>query len=150
MAYGLARPVLLNCKAGFTNLWQYSSQYLRTLPHKLILRITVVVIVCSILLIAAPQLIKRWRSQPSLPHVNQAEAKTTTENVVTTRTDINIRSAPNRKSSRIGLVERNSEVRILRFNSDRKWCEIEILQHGRAREGQTLSDRGWVYSKTLR
>jgi serine/threonine protein kinase len=150
MAFGQTRPVLLNSKTGLINLRQSVSQYLRRLPGKLVLRITLVIIVCSILLIATPQLIKHWRSQPSSLPAQQAEAKTTLEKTETASTDINIRSAPNRKASKVGLVERDSKVRILSFSKDQKWCEIEILQHGRAKEDVSAMDRGWVYAKTLR
>lgn len=150
MGYSQARPMLLRCKVGIINLWQHAAQYLKTLPHKLMLRIAAVVIVCAILLLATPQLIKHWRSQPSLPPAKQAESETSAKKVAAATTDINIRSAPSRKAPKIGLVERNSKVRILRFNNDRRWCEIEVLEHGREKEDQSSSDRGWVYAKTLR
>jgi serine/threonine protein kinase len=150
LAYSRARPLLLNCKVGLINFRQYVVQYLKTLPLKLLLRIATVTIFCLTLLIATPQIIKRWRLQPSSPPAQQTGTKTPTGKVATASTDINIRSGPSRKAPKIGLVERNSKVRILVFNNDQRWCEIEILQHGREKEDSSVADRGWVYAKALR
>jgi serine/threonine protein kinase len=148
--YSQASPTLLNCKVGLTNVWQFVVQYLKTLPLKLLLHIAAVIILCLILLVATPHLIKRWRSQPSLLPAKQTETKVPTEEVGIAGTDINIRSGPNRKAPKIGLIERNSKVRILAFSNDQKWCEIEVLQHGRNKEESSAAARGWVYFKALR
>jgi serine/threonine protein kinase len=150
MAYSQARPRLLHCKVGFINFLQYVVQYLKALPLKLLLHIAAVTILCLTLLIAMPQIIKHWRLQPSSPPAQQTGAKTPAGKVAIASTDINIRSAPSRKAPKIGLVERNSKVHILVFSNDQRWCEIEILQHGRDKEESSAVDRGWVYAKALR
>jgi serine/threonine protein kinase len=148
--YERVSPALHNCQLGLINLRQRVAYYLRTRSFKLLLRIAVVVIICLTLLIAMPPLIKRWHPTPSTLPANQAVTKTPAGKLMVAGTDINIRSAPNRTASKVGLVERNSQVRILRFNSDRKWSEIEVLQHGREKEDPSSADRGWVYSGALR
>ncbi len=150
LAYNQTRPLLLNCKVGLINFRQYVAQYLKTLPLKLLLNIVAVTILCLTLLIATPQIIKRWRLQPSSPPAQQAGARTPAGKVAIASTDINIRSAPSRKAPKVGLVEHNSKVRILAFSSNQRWCEIEVLEHGREKEDSSVADRGWVYAKALR
>ncbi|HEX8137557.1 MAG TPA: protein kinase [Pyrinomonadaceae bacterium] len=140
----------LNCKVGLINLWQYVAQYLKTLPLKLLLRIAAVIILCLTLLIVTPHLVKWWRLQSSLLSAKQNGTKAPTEEIAIASTDINIRSGPSRKAPKIGLVKRNSKVRILAFSSDQRWCEIEVLQHGRDKEEASAADRGWIYFKALR
>jgi uncharacterized protein YraI len=82
--------------------------------------------------------------------LNQAETIAPTAKFLVADTDINLRSAPGRKSPKVGLVERDSKVRVLRFSSDRRWCEIEVLEHGRVKEDPSSADSGWVYAKALR
>jgi serine/threonine protein kinase len=150
IVYSQAYPILLNCKVGLINLWQYAGQYLKSLPLKLLFRIAAVITLCLTLLIAAPHLINRWRSQLSLLPAKQTETKVSIEKVAIASTDINIRSGPSRKAPKVGLVERDSKVGILACSSDQKWCEIEVLQHGRDKEEASAADRGWIYSKALR
>jgi serine/threonine protein kinase len=148
--YERVSPALRNCQIGLINLRQNISCYLRTLPLKLLLRVAVVVIISLILLIATPSLIKRWHPTPSTLTANQAVTQTPVGKFMVASTDINLRSAPGRQAPKVGLVERDSKVRILRFSSDRKWSEVEIIQHGRAKEDASAADRGWVYAGALR
>jgi hypothetical protein len=150
VAYSQARPTLLNCQVGLINFRQYIGQQLTTLPLKLLLRILAVIILCLTLLIATPHLIRHMLSQPPLPPAQETEARTPSEKIATASTDVNIRSGPDRKAPKTGLVERNSKVRIMAFSSDQKWCEIEVLQHGREKEDFSTADRGWIYAKALR
>jgi len=64
-------------------------------------------------------------------------------------TDLNIRSGPNADQPKIGLVEKQSQVRILSFNNDRTWYEIQVTAHGRAKADPNSSDHGWVNRKYL-
>src|SRR5205085_10257535 len=97
------------------------------------------------LLTVAPHLIIRLRAQPSPPPV-QAEAPPVEK---ITATNVNLRAGPDSKAPRIGLVERNSRVRILAFSDDRQWCKIEVLQHGHDRGNISVTKRGWVYAKAI-
>jgi Double-GTPase 2/Bacterial SH3 domain len=66
-----------------------------------------------------------------------------------TNTDVNLRSSPNSSSSKVGLAERGSRLRVLRVDSSGTWYEVEILQHGRAKADRTSADRGWINGKYL-
>jgi len=39
-------------------------------------------------------------------------------------------------------------VRVLQVNG--KWYEVEVLEHGRAKEDPSSADRGWAHSAYLR
>jgi Protein kinase domain len=64
-------------------------------------------------------------------------------------TDLNIRESPIGSAEKIGLVENESLVRVLRKNGTQKWCEIEMVTHGRPKMDASFSDRGWVVCKFL-
>jgi uncharacterized protein YraI len=65
-----------------------------------------------------------------------------------TTTDVNLRSGPSRSFGEVGRAELNSRVRVLQVNG--KWYEIEVLEHGRAKEDPSSADRGWAHSAYLR
>lgn len=118
--------------------------HLSSLPHKLFIRIAVVVTLSVVLLVVSPQVLRWWRAQPPSGAKEQVETKNLTGLRCSASTDINIRSGPNSKAQKIGLVERGSRVRILSLSADQKWCEIEVLEHGREKEVSSSADRGWV------
>jgi uncharacterized protein YgiM (DUF1202 family) len=62
----------------------------------------------------------------------------------TANTDINLRPEPRIDNSPIGLVTKNSRVRILRTQNN--WYQVEIIEQGR-QTPQNTSNRGWLYSK---
>lgn len=63
----------------------------------------------------------------------------------TANTDINLRPEPSADNSPIGLVTKNSKVRIIKVQNN--WYQVDVLQQGRD-PGQPLdSDRGWLYGK---
>ena len=62
-------------------------------------------------------------------------------------TDIYLRPTPNTKNEPIGLVTRNSRVRIL--NSRNNWYQVDILEQGRVRPQAASSQRGWLNGKYL-
>lgn len=59
-------------------------------------------------------------------------------------TDINLRPEPGVDNNPIGLVTKNSRLRILRTQNN--WYQVEILEQGR-QTTQNTSNRGWLYSK---
>ncbi len=63
---------------------------------------------------------------------------------VLTRTDVNLRAAPNSKSDRVGLAELGSRVRVLSVSSNNNWYEIQIVEHSRPKDDPNSLDRGWV------
>lgn len=89
---------------------------------------------------------REWRQTSA---VKTEKPKNANDNLLTAKTDINLRANPSGKSPKIGLVERDSRVRILSYNASKRWCEIEIVQHGRTVEDIALSDRGWINCENL-
>jgi serine/threonine protein kinase len=65
----------------------------------------------------------------------------------TANTDINLRSEPNASSDAIGLVTKNSKVRIV--NSQNNWYQVDIIQQGRERTGGPNATRGWLNGKYI-
>lgn len=59
-------------------------------------------------------------------------------------TDINLRPEPGIGNDPIGLVTKNSKLRILRTQNN--WYQVEVLEQGR-QTPQNTSNRGWLYSK---
>lgn len=62
-------------------------------------------------------------------------------------TDINLRSAPSADNEPIGLVTRNSRVRILKTQNN--WHQVDVVEQGRFREGQSANTRGWLNGKYI-
>ena len=60
-------------------------------------------------------------------------------------TDINLRPEPNANNDPIGLVTKNSRVRILRTQNN--WYEVQVLEQGRERDAQLATNRGWLNGK---
>jgi hypothetical protein len=62
-------------------------------------------------------------------------------------TDIYLRPAPNTDNDPIGLVTKNSRVRIV--NSQNNWYQVDIVEQGRLRSQQPNATRGWLNGKFL-
>ena len=60
-------------------------------------------------------------------------------------TDINLRPSPNINNEPIGLVTRNSRVRIVK--TENNWYQVDVLEQGRDREDAPPTTRGWLNSK---
>ena len=60
-------------------------------------------------------------------------------------TDINLRPSPNVNNDPIGLVTKNSKVRIVK--SQNNWYQVDVVEQGRDREGQLSTNRGWLNGK---
>jgi hypothetical protein len=67
---------------------------------------------------------------------------------MTTTTNVNLRTGPNRTYNRIGEVESGSRVRILQVSGN--WCEVEVLQRGFPRRAEESADQGWIDGTKLR
>ena len=98
------------------------------------------------------QVRSRQRNAPAAATSNSAPAATSSNLQVgremTTTTNINLRTGPNRTYNRIGEVESGSRVSILQVNGN--WCEVEILQRGFPRLAEASADRGWIDGTRLR
>lgn len=78
------------------------------------------------------------RSRGILPPIsNPFTAKMGTAN-----TDINLRPEPNANNEPIGLVTKNSRVKILR--TENNWHQVDVVEQGRERDAQLATTRGWL------
>ncbi|MEZ5346760.1 MAG: protein kinase [Pyrinomonadaceae bacterium] len=62
-------------------------------------------------------------------------------------TDINLRSGPSTNESTIGLVSKNSKVRVV--NMQNNWYQIVIVEQGRPVSELNSADRGWAYGQFI-
>ncbi len=62
-------------------------------------------------------------------------------------TDIYLRSAPNTDNDPIGLVTKNSKVRIV--NLQNNWYQVDVVAQGRVQAFQANATRGWLNGKYL-
>ncbi|MCB1024909.1 MAG: protein kinase [Acidobacteria bacterium] len=62
-------------------------------------------------------------------------------------TDINLRSEPSTNKEPIGLVSKNSRVRVV--NMQNNWYQIVIIEQGRPGTDSNLPDRGWAYGQFI-
>ena len=62
-------------------------------------------------------------------------------------TDIYLRPSPNTDNEPIGLVTKNSRVRIV--NSQNNWYQVDVIEQGRSRSSQPGASRGWLNGKYL-
>jgi serine/threonine protein kinase len=69
------------------------------------------------------------------------------QQTATANTDIYLRPLPNTNNDPIGLVTKNSKVRIV--NSQNNWYQVDVIEQGRARPNQTALSRGWLNGKYL-
>lgn len=63
----------------------------------------------------------------------------------TANTDINLRPEPSADNTPIGLVTKNSKVRIVKIQNS--WYQVDVIQQGRERDVPLASNRGWLYGK---
>ncbi len=62
-------------------------------------------------------------------------------------TDINLRPEPNVKQDPLGVVTKDSRVRIL--DEQDNWYQIDVIEQGRERTPPPASDRGWVNGRYI-
>jgi serine/threonine protein kinase len=62
-------------------------------------------------------------------------------------TDIYLRPSPNTSNDPIGLVTKNSKVRIVK--SQNNWYEVDVVEQGRQRNDQPSETHGWLNGKYL-
>jgi len=60
-------------------------------------------------------------------------------------TDVNLRSAPSLNNQPVGLVTRNSRLKIISTGDG--WHQVEIIEHGRTKN-EDWADSGWISIKT--
>lgn len=62
-------------------------------------------------------------------------------------TDIYLRPEPNTNNDPIGLVTKNSKVRIV--NSQNNWYQVDVIQQGRDKPAGPSATRGWLNGKYI-
>jgi serine/threonine protein kinase len=83
------------------------------------------------------------RGRGVLPEIrNPFRTQTATAN-----TDIYLRPAPTTDNDPIGLVTKNSKVRIV--NSQNNWYQVDVIEQGRVRNPAPTATRGWLSGKYL-
>ena len=60
-------------------------------------------------------------------------------------TDINLRPTPSADNEPIGLVTKNSKVRVLKVQNN--WYQVDVIEQGRDRDAANSSNRGWLHGK---
>ncbi len=60
-------------------------------------------------------------------------------------TDINLRPEPNTDNEPIGVVTKNSKLRIVKTQNN--WYQVDVLEQGRDRGTQLSTTRGWLSGK---
>jgi serine/threonine protein kinase len=61
--------------------------------------------------------------------------------------DVYLRPTPNTENDPIGLVTKNSKVRIV--NSRDNWYQVDVVEQGRERPNATNAARGWLHGKYI-
>jgi serine/threonine protein kinase len=83
------------------------------------------------------------RGRGSLPEIRNPFSP----RVAVANTDIYLRPGPNTDSDPIGLVTKNSRVRIV--NSQNNWYQVDVVEQGRVRPTAANATRGWLNGKYL-
>jgi hypothetical protein len=60
--------------------------------------------------------------------------------------DVYLRPEPNTNKKAIGLVSKDSRLRIK--SVDDNWYEVDIIEHGRPKENENWAEHGWISGKT--
>jgi serine/threonine protein kinase len=69
------------------------------------------------------------------------------QQTATANTDIYLRPAPNADNDPIGLVTKNSKVKIVTAKDN--WYQVDVVEQGRARQGANNTSRGWLNGKYI-
>ncbi|MCA1591035.1 MAG: SH3 domain-containing protein, partial [Acidobacteria bacterium] len=62
-------------------------------------------------------------------------------------TDLNLRQGPSPNNEAVGLVTKNSRVRIVKTQNN--WYQVDILEQGRPLAEPNESNRGWLNGKYI-
>ena len=84
-----------------------------------------------------------FRSAGIIPEIKNPFAKPTG----LANNDVNLRIDGDPDSQKIGMVPKNSRVRIV--NSKDNWYEVDIIEFGRPKENSTDAEHGWVNKRYI-
>lgn len=62
-------------------------------------------------------------------------------------TDVFLRAGPSADNPKVGLVTKDSKVRVV--NTQNNWYQVEVIQQGRERSGSDQQTKGWLNGKYL-
>ena len=62
-------------------------------------------------------------------------------------TNINLRSGPSTSNEPIGLVTKNSRVRVVKIENN--WYQVVIIEHGRPKRDPNYADEGWAFGRYI-
>jgi serine/threonine protein kinase len=71
----------------------------------------------------------------------------TKPSTATATTDIYLRPSPSASNDPLGIVTKNSKVKIV--NSQNNWYQVEVVEQGRSTPNQASLGRGWLNAKYL-
>lgn len=110
----------------------------------LIVSIVLIVAFAGMLLATRNYIRNRWAQQ-------QTQQNSPIGREAVTITDLNLRAGPSSANDRVGLAEEGSRVKVLSLSAtNANWCEVQVLEHGRAKTDPSSQDRGWVNKQYLK
>jgi hypothetical protein len=86
-----------------------------------------------------------WNPLATIPQIGQT--LTVGREGVTT-TDVKLRADASTAKPEIGLVERDSKVKVISENNN--WYEVQVIEHGRPKADPYSSDHGWLNKRFVR
>jgi serine/threonine protein kinase len=63
-------------------------------------------------------------------------------------TDVKLRADAGTNNPEVGIAEQGSRVHVLNIKDN--WCEVQVLQHARAKSDPASADRGWINRRYLK
>jgi eukaryotic-like serine/threonine-protein kinase len=121
-----------------TGLQRKSSRW-----RALIVSLILILAFAGMLLATRNYIRNRWARQTT-------EQNTLLGREAVTTTDLNLRAGPSSTTDRVGLAESGSRVKVLTLGTNLNWCEIQVVQHARAKSDPASLDRGWVNKQFLK
>ena len=109
----------------------------------LIVSLVLILAFAGMLLATRNYIRNRWARQTT-------EQNTLVGREAVTTTDLNLRAGPSSTTDRVGLAESGSRVKVLTLGINVNWCEIQVVQHARAKSDPASQDRGWVNKQFLK
>jgi serine/threonine protein kinase len=115
----------------------------RRKKHSRVRRLTVVAVFFLVFIGVLYGTASYMRGRGVLPEIrNPFRTQTATAN-----TDIYLRPSPSTDNDPVGLVTKNSKVRIV--NSQNNWYQVDVIEQGRNRNASVPATRGWLNGKYL-
>ena len=109
----------------------------------LVVSLVLILAFAGMLLATRNYIRNRWAQQTTVQNTLVGREALTT-------TDLNLRAGPGSNTDRVGLAESGSRVKVLTLGTNVNWCEIQVVQHSRAKSDPSSLDRGWVNKQFLK